>query len=59
MTNYPGTVIRSIRIPDDIWEPAQARAAADGTTVTAVVITHLKTYIAHEGDEKTVGRITP
>jgi hypothetical protein len=43
MANTP---TRSIRIPDDLWSPAVAIAAARGTTVTAVVLERLEEYVA-------------
>ena len=39
---------RSLRIPEDVWRAALARAAAEGTTVTAVVIDELRRF-AEEG----------
>ena len=35
---------RAIRVPDALWAAAQERAAADGRTVTAVVIEALRAY---------------
>lgn len=35
---------RSLRIPEDVWRAALARAEQDGTTLTAVVIDALKRY---------------
>jgi hypothetical protein len=37
---------RSLRIPDDVWHAAVAKAKAEGTTVTAVVVTALRRYLA-------------
>lgn len=36
---------RSLRIPEDVWRAAVAKAKAEGTTVTAVVVSALKRYI--------------
>lgn len=36
---------RSLRIPDDLWHAARAKAAAEGTTLTAVVIAFLRRYL--------------
>ena len=41
MTNTPP---RSIRVSDDIWTKASARAKAEGTTVTAVAVAALTRY---------------
>jgi hypothetical protein len=38
------TPLRAVRVPDDIWERAQAKAAADDTTVSAVINDFLKEY---------------
>ena len=46
MPNQPKTPARSVRIPDELWVPAQDRAREDGTTVTAVLVDALKAYIA-------------
>lgn len=44
MPNQPKTPLRNFRAADDIWQPAQARAAAEGTNVTAVLVAYLKRY---------------
>ena len=36
---------RSLRIPDDVWLAAVAKAKDEGTTVTAVVIAALRRYL--------------
>lgn len=36
--------LRSVRIPDDIWQAAQERAAEKGETVSAVILRALKRY---------------
>jgi len=35
--NQPATKIRGVRIPDELWEAVQAKAAAEGTTASDVV----------------------
>jgi NRPS condensation-like uncharacterized protein len=35
---------RSVRVPEPIWQAATARAKADGTTITAVILTALTRY---------------
>lgn len=44
MPNQPKTPHRTIRIDTDLWRAAQARAAAEGTTVTAVLVAALRKY---------------
>lgn len=39
-----GTTIRAVRVADDPWEPALARARREGGTVTAVVVAALTAY---------------
>ena len=36
---------RSLRIPEDVWLAAVAKARAENTTVTAVVIAALRRYV--------------
>lgn len=36
---------RTVRIPDEVWSAAVAKARAEGTTVTAVVIAALRRYL--------------
>jgi len=38
------TPIRTVRVPDDVWQAAQERAAAKGETVSAVIVRALKRY---------------
>ena len=45
MPNQPKTPVRSVRIPDDVWRAAQAKAAAEGETVTDVVLRALRRYV--------------
>lgn len=37
---------RSLRIPRDVWDAAVAKARAEGTTVTAIVVAALRRYNA-------------
>lgn len=39
---------RSIRVPNDIWKAAQARAASEGRTVTDVLVAYLRRYGAKQ-----------
>ena len=40
-----GTKLRNVRVPDAIWDAAKDKAAAEETTVTAVVLEALERYI--------------
>lgn len=39
------TPLRSIRIATDLWQMAQAKAKEQGTTVSAVIVQALHSYI--------------
>jgi hypothetical protein len=41
-------VQRSIRVPDDLWKAAQAKAAREYTTVTAVIIRLLAEWASED-----------
>jgi hypothetical protein len=38
------TPIRNVRVPDAIWAAAQDRAAAEDTTVSAIIVAALREY---------------
>lgn len=40
-----GTTLRSIRIPDELWKAAMAKAGSEGTDVSAVVRARLEEYV--------------
>lgn len=46
MPNTPG---RLVRVPDDLWAAAQAKAAERGETVSDVVRRALKRYAKRQG----------
>lgn len=37
---------RMVRVEDELWEAAKARAVDEGTTVSAVIREALRTYVA-------------
>lgn len=39
------TPLRSLRIPNDVWDAARDKARGEGTTVTAVVLAALQRYV--------------
>jgi hypothetical protein len=43
--NKPKTPIRGVRVPDEEWKPAQAKAKRKGETVTDVVRRALRDYV--------------
>lgn len=44
VADVTSTPPRSVRVPDHIWQAATARAKAEGTTVTAIVVAALTKY---------------
>ncbi len=38
------TPIRTVRVPDDVWQAAQERAAEKGESVSAVIVRALRRY---------------
>lgn len=43
------TPVRSLRVPDAIWQPAMERAKAEGKTLTEVLIEFLREYGSQDG----------
>jgi predicted HicB family RNase H-like nuclease len=46
MPNAPKTPTRTLRVSDDLWTAAQAKAAEEGVTVTSVIIRALTSYVS-------------
>jgi hypothetical protein len=44
--NQPKTPNRVIRVETTLWRAAQEKAAAEGKTVTGVIVAYLKRYVA-------------
>lgn len=44
----PTTPVRHIRIPDTLWNAARTRAAAEHTTITAIIIRALHHHLNDE-----------
>jgi predicted DNA binding CopG/RHH family protein len=42
----PENPTRPVRVEDDLWAAAKAKAAAEGTTVSAVIRKALERYVA-------------
>ncbi len=49
------TPLRNVRVPDGLWEAAKQRAAAEGRTITDVIVSALHRYVSgpqrRQGDE--------
>lgn len=43
--NTPGTPRRTIRVPDALWDAAAAKAAEQGTDLSAVIRKALERYV--------------
>jgi hypothetical protein len=50
------TPLRRFRCPDEVYDPAIAKAQAEGTTLTEVIVSHLRDYVAGGEDHGTEGR---
>lgn len=48
MPNQPKTPMRTFRVPDDLWHAAKARSVAEGTSVTAILVAALRTYVKEQ-----------
>jgi hypothetical protein len=46
MPNQPKTLVRGIRVDGDLWRAAQAKAEAEGRTITGVIVDYLKRYVS-------------
>lgn len=40
-----GTPVRTVRIPDELWDAARAKAEAEGRKVGVVIVEALQRYI--------------
>lgn len=49
--NQPKTPIRSIRVPDEIWDPAKVKVKAEGTNLSELIREFLAEYIDEDEDE--------
>ena len=44
--NQPKTKNRVLRVEESLWRAAQAKAAAEGRTLTGVIVAYLKRYVS-------------
>lgn len=40
------TPLRNVRVPDGLWNAAKEKAAAEGRTITEVIVSALHRYVA-------------
>lgn len=57
MPNQPKTPNRAVRVPDEEWVPAQARARENNETVTDVVRRALREYVTPPPPESPAGQV--
>jgi hypothetical protein len=50
LPNQPKTPLRSLRVADDLWLVALAKAQREGVTLTAVITAALRTYAEDAAD---------
>jgi predicted transcriptional regulator len=50
--NQPATPVRTVRVPDEVWEAAQRIAADRGETVTDVIMRALRRYVREFGEDE-------
>jgi LDH2 family malate/lactate/ureidoglycolate dehydrogenase len=43
--NMPATPNRTIRVPDEIWQPAMTKAHDEGLTLTEVIVKALVNFL--------------
>lgn len=43
--NQPATPNRTIRVSDELWEAARAKAEAEGVTLTEIIIRALERFL--------------
>lgn len=48
-----GTPRRTIRVPDDVWDPAIEKAHSEGTDVSTVIRDRLTEYIEENQEQAT------
>jgi predicted HicB family RNase H-like nuclease len=48
MPNQPKTPVRGIRVPDDLWNAALAKASARGDSLSQVIREALRKYLQAE-----------
>ncbi len=45
MPNQPRTPSRHVRVDDDVWQPARAKAAGEGRTISDVIRDLLRRWV--------------
>lgn len=50
--NQPSTPGRSVRVPDELWAAAMAKAKSEGTNLSEVIKAYLREYVADDSDDQ-------
>ncbi|WP_082748397.1 YlcI/YnfO family protein [Nocardioides jensenii] len=45
MPNQPATPVRSVRVPDELWDQVKRRADDEGKSLTQVVLDALRQHV--------------
>jgi predicted HicB family RNase H-like nuclease len=53
------TPLRNIRVPDDLWQAAKDEAAAEGRSLTDVILGDLHRYVTRRQRERAIGQPQP
>ncbi len=48
VANQPKTPHRTIRVPDDVWKPAQVKAASEGHNLSELIREFLVDYVRED-----------
>lgn len=54
MANH--TPSRNVRVSDELWKSAVAKAASQGVTITSVIVDALEAYVSEPGGIRSVPR---
>lgn len=57
MPDQPKTPLHSVRVPDELWQAAKARVAERGTSVSAVIVAALTSYVTQRPSTRNPGTL--
>jgi hypothetical protein len=53
------TPLKNIRVPQDLWDAAKEEAAAEGRSLTDVILSDLHRYVTRRRRERTTEALPP
>lgn len=53
------TTMRHLRVPEEVWEPALARARREGTNLSAVIVGYLRDYVTKPAPKRATCKHPP